>query len=484
MKTKKSILALLLTGLLIQPLAASANSTNLNLPEIGTAAVSTLSIGQEIEMGDYYLRMLRGSAPLTYDPLISEYVNKLGGKLVASADSVQTPFNFFVMRSNVLNAFAFFGGNVVIHSRLILDTDNESQLASVMAHEISHVTQRHLARAMEAQKNNSPYVWGAALGSVLLALASPEAGMAAMSTTIAGSQQSMISFTQSNEQEADRAGMRILTRAGFDPQASPEFLQKLADQARFMSKPPEILLTHPLPDSRLSDVRNRANQFAQKSVASSLDYYLVKARIAAFSNDKSAIDRILDEYKKTNNAQIAKAIIYGEALSLYTKQQYQSARSKLEPLYNQDSTNIWYVDLMTDLDLELNQKTQAIERLQAAIKANPSSQVLQLNLANAYIQNKDYQRASSLLHRYTHANNSDINGWELLATVYSAQRLRAEEMSARAEVLALQGQFAQAINLLTNAKSYTKDNQILLARLDARAAQLQQLQQRYATYQR
>lgn len=482
MQIKKSVAAVLLAGLLAQPFTVLAN--NVNLPDIGTSAVSTLSIGQEIEMGDYYLRMLRGSAPLMYDPLMAEYINNLGGKLVANADSVKTPFNFFIMRSNVLNAFAFFGGNVVIHSRLIIDTDTESQLASVMSHEISHVTQRHLARSMEDRQNNSPYIWGAALGSILLALANPEAGMAALTGTMASSQQSLISFTQSNEQEADRVGIRILAKAGFEPNASAEFLQKLADQARFMSKPPEILLTHPLPDSRLSDVRNRSNQYAHKTVASSLDYYLAKARLAVFGNNKNTITLLLSEYKKLNNAETKIAITYGEALSLYQQQSYIDAKHKLEPLLSAYPKNIWFIDLMTDIDLELNNPQSAITRLQAAIKTHPDSLVLQLNLANAYIENKDYQKATSLLHRYTHSHSDDVNGWELLATVYSKQRLRAEEMMARAEMTALQGQFPQAINLLSNAKSYVNGKQLTIARIDARIAQLQQLQQRYAAYQR
>jgi len=251
---KKVVALVLSTSLLLQN-APLVYADNINLPDIGTAAASTLSIGQEMEMGDYYMRLLRADAPIINDPVLNQYINDLGERLVLKSESVQTPFHFYIMKSNVLNAFAFFGGNVVIHSRLILDTNNESQLASVMAHEIGHVTQRHLARAMENQNRNSPYVWGATLGSLLLALANPEAGMMAMTSAMAGSTQSMISFTQNNEQEADRVGLRTLAKAGFDPYASSEFLQKLADETRFSSKPPEILLTHPLPNSRLSDIQ-------------------------------------------------------------------------------------------------------------------------------------------------------------------------------------------------------------------------------------
>jgi len=474
--------ALMLSSQIFMP--ANANNSN-TLPDIGTAAVTTLSIGQEVEMGDYYTRLLRASEPIINDPVLNEYINSLGKKLVANADSVQTPFKFYVLKSDVLNAFAYFGGNVVVHSRLITDTDTESQLASVMAHEIGHVTQRHLARAMESRNKNSPYIWGATLGSILLALASPEAGMAAISGTMAGSAQSQISFTQSNEQEADRVGLRTLVKAGFNPYASADFLQKLADEMRFMSKPPEMLLTHPLPDSRLSDIRNRSNQYAKKAVPSSLDYYLAKARLVILiGNNKNAAQILLQDYQKLDNPQAKIALGYASALVDYRGHNYVGAKTKLQPLLTSNPNNVWFIDLMTDIDLELNQKKAAIDRLLVAIKSNPNSSALQINLASAYIENKDYQKAVTLLHRYTHQYANDINGWDLLMSVYKQQRQRAQEMTTRAEILALQGQFPQAITLLKNAKKQAQDNQFTLARIDARINQLEQLQTRYAPYKR
>ncbi|OCF94947.1 M48 family metalloprotease [Gilliamella apicola] len=480
---KKAIALIVSTSLLVQN-ASIVYADNIKLPDMGTAAAATLSIGQEKEMGDYYMRLLRGSAPIINDPVLNQYINDLGKKLVSKSDSVQTPFHFYVMRSNVLNAFAFFGGNVVVHSKLILDTDNESQLASVMAHEIGHVTQRHLARAMEAQNSNSPYVWGATLGSLLLTLANPEAGMAAMTTTMASSTQSMISFTQSNEQEADRVGLRTLTKAGFDPYASSEFLQKLADQSRFSSKPPEILMTHPLPNSRLSDIRNRSLQYSKKNVTPSLNYYLAKARIAILMSNKTNARLLIEDYRKLNNEQSKIAVIYANALVDYNNNNYPKAKQQLQPLLDNDPNNIWYIDLMTDIDLALNNSSAAITRLQSALKRSPDSSALQLNLANAYVKARNYQQAVSLLHRYTFDHNDDTNGWDLLITAYGGLKSRAQEMSARAESVALEGKFPDAIRLLTNAKTQAKGNQTLIAKIDARINQLKQLQKRYAVYSR
>ncbi|UJL40305.1 M48 family metalloprotease [Salmonella enterica subsp. enterica serovar Kentucky] len=154
--------------------------------------------------------------------------------------------------------------------------DNESQLASVMAHEISHVTQRHGARDGRSKAQRAAYRW--ARWVPFAGHGQPTGGMAALTGTLAGTRRGMISFTQQNEQEADRIGIQVLQRAGFDPQAMPSFLEKLLDRARYSTRPPEILLTHPLPESRLADARNRANQMRPVVVQSSADFYLAKAR--------------------------------------------------------------------------------------------------------------------------------------------------------------------------------------------------------------
>ena len=230
---KKTLVATVIASLTLGSILPAFADTADTLPDMGTSAGSTLSIGQEMQMGDYYVRQLRGSAPLINDPLLVQYINGLGMRLVAHANSVRTPFHFYLINNDQINAFAFFGGNVVLHSALFRYSDNESELASVMAHEISHVTQRHLARAMEDQKRNAPLTWVGALGSILLAMASPQAGMAALTGTLAGSQQGLISFTRQNEEEADRIGMvnRVVPDA--------ELMTATYDMARTIAAKPQ-----------------------------------------------------------------------------------------------------------------------------------------------------------------------------------------------------------------------------------------------------
>jgi len=479
---KKSLVATLMAALLAGPATPAFADVTDQLPDMGTSAGSTLSIGQELQMGDYYVRQLRGSAPLINDPLLVQYINKLGMRLVNHANSVKTPFHFFLINNDEINAFAFFGGNVVLHSALFRYADNESQLASVMAHEISHVTQRHLARAMEDQKKNAPLTWVGALGSILLAMASPQAGMAALSGTLAGTQQGMISFTQQNEQEADRIGIQVLQRSGFDPQAMPTFLEKLLDQSRYSSRPPEILLTHPLPESRLSDSRNRANQMKPMVVQSSEDFYMAKARTLGMYNSgrNQLTNDLLDSWSK-GNIREQHAATYGRALQAMGSDKFDEARKLLQPLLVAQPGNDWYLDLATDIDLGQKKTTDAINRLKNApdLKQNP---VLQLNLANAYLQAGQHNQAAEILNRYTFAHPDDSNAWDLLAQTEAALGHRDQELAARAEVMALVGKLDQAITLLSSASSQVKLGSLQQARYDARIDQFRELQKRYLQY--
>ncbi|POD97633.1 hypothetical protein BV924_06895 [Pectobacterium odoriferum] len=483
-RLRKTVMSVLFGTLLAGNLLPAQADTQDRLPDIGTTAGGTLSINQELAMGDFYVRQLRAGAPLINDPLLSNYINQLGNRLVKQADSVRTPFHFYLIRNDDINAFAFFGGNVVLHSALFRYADSESELASVLAHEISHVTQRHLARSMESQQRSAPLTWVGALGSILLAMANPQLGMAALSGTLAGAQQGMITFTQANEQEADRIGIQVLQRAGFDPQAMPNFLQKLADQSRYASRPPEMLLTHPLPESRLSDARNRANQMRSTPVQSSQEFLFAKIRTFGMygSPDRPLNDDLLVQWEK-GNVREQLAAKYGRAIQLYQAKKYDDARNVLQPLLSSAPENPWFLDMMTDIDLGQSRATQAIARLQnvPGMQANP---VLQLNLANAYVEGKQPAAASKILYRYTYAHPDDSNGWDLLAQAAAAQGQRAEELAARAESLALSGQLDQSIRLLSNASSLVKLGSLEQARYDARIDQLRQLQQRFRQYQK
>ncbi|PSV62812.1 hypothetical protein C0W92_21285 [Photobacterium angustum] len=475
---------LLLSALLSSSIPAIASDDN-RLPEMGTTASSTLTIDKEREYGDAYMRVIRASQPVISDPLLSDYVQSLGHKLVANAEGVRTPFYFFLIQNYEINAFAFFGGHVALHSGLFLHAQSESELASVLAHEIAHVTQRHLARKMEADAKNSPLTVAALVGSLLLTVAAPEAGIAAIHATTAANIQGQINFTRSNEKEADSIGIKTLAKAGFDAHAMPRFFERLAEQYRYTSKLPAMLLTHPLPESRVTDSRMRARNYPTVVLPPSERYLLARSRVVARNagfSETSSLNWLNRELKKAAPNR-RKELNYGKALVYIDNAKYKQAHQLLDPLIAGEPDNMFYIDAATDLDLNQKQYQRAISRLVNAQKNNPDSSVLRINLANAYIEAGKYQQSIQILNRYTYDHPDDTNGWALLAKSYAKLGNRAAELASFGELLALRAQWDKAINNYMQAAQMAKLGSMEQARYDARIDQLRFQRQEFKALQ-
>jgi predicted Zn-dependent protease len=455
------------------PMLSSASTED--LPDIGTAAGGTLTINQELIYGDAYMRILRSSQPIITDPVLEEYVSDLGFQLVANADDVKTPFHFFLIRDREINAFAFFGGYVAIHSGLFLHAQEESELASVVAHEIAHVTQRHLARSMEDQARSTPLTIAALAGSLLLAIASPEAGIAALTATQAGAMQNRINYTRSNEKEADRFGLSTLAKAGFDTQAMPQFFSRLAEQYRYASTPPAMLLTHPLPEDRITDSRTRADNYPPLRLEPAVDYHLAKARIIARYVDISgdaAHDWFDRRLKSPRNADLKATYHYGKALVYLDNKQLEEAEKLLTELTDIFPTNNFVLDALSDLYLAKKEPQKAEQALVAALKFKPNNPVLNINLANVYNESEQFDKARQLLQRYTHERPNDVNGWSLLSKANLMLGNTDEELAARGELFALNANWNKAIQSYTQASQIAELGSLKQARYDARIDQI------------
>ncbi|WP_413284940.1 M48 family metalloprotease [Vibrio sp. MA40-2] len=481
LKRTRSLIALILSAYMAMPVSAANN----DLPDIGTAAAGTLTIDQELIYGDAYMRMLRASKPIVNDPVINEYITNLGHKLVANSDDVKTPFKFFMIRDRDINAFAFFGGYVALHSGLFLHASTESELASVVAHEIAHVTQRHLARSMEEQARRSPATIAALAGSLLLAIAAPEAGIAAFTATTAGNIQSQINYTRSNEKEADRFGISTLAKAGFDVNAMPTFFSRLADQYRYASTPPAMLLTHPLPQDRITDSRARAQNYSPIKLGPSIEYHLAKARIIA-RHVSIEPDAALDWFErrlKKNNAALNITYNYGKALVYLDSKKLDEAEPILTSLLKQDALNDFYLDALTDLYIYQNKPKKAVQMLENALNKKPNNPVLLINYANALIESSNYSEAVSLLQRYTHDNPTDTIGWQLLASAYGQQGKTDQNLAALGEIFALKANWNKAIQNFTQAGQIAELGSLNQARYDARIDQLLVQRDRFLSLQ-
>ncbi|MCZ8529160.1 M48 family metalloprotease [Alteromonas sp. PRIM-21] len=460
--------------------AQDANYSNKNaLPEIGVVASDAISLDKEMIVGDAVMRQMRGQSPVISDPVLDEYLQDVGNRLVVHADNAKFPFEFFWVNNDAINAFAFFGGHIGVHTGLMRRAKNESELASVLAHEISHVTQRHIARRMQAQRRSSPLALASLIGGVLIAMANPEAGIAAMQAGSAASAQLQIDYTRTNEQEADRIGIAMLARAGFDPSAAASFFSTMAEEYRMVSRPPARLLTHPLTETRIADARNRAGDYPRRYLPINKQFELAKARIKARYSFKA--DYALEYFEAAVNQDVQRskeASLYGLALAYMRNEQIDKAKKVMDKLIAGDGDNLFYLDAMTDIYISLGQPLKAVEMLAPHVQHNPRNQVLALNQANAYISAQKYDDAISLLKDFLLVRKDYQIAHQLMSEAYQKAKQFSQMHQSKAEVYALYGAYNRAVDELQYAYNFAGDNHLAKQRIRARIKQFRDQEER------
>ena len=242
-----------------------ADASRIELPDLGDPAESVLSISKEKEIGQDIMQEIRRSKVMVDDLVVQEYVSSLGYQLAFKVDGTLHDFTFFTLKSKLINAVAFPGGYIGVNAGLVATTEDESELAAVLAHEISHVTQRHMARAFAHEQMVKGPLLAAMIAGILLG---GDTAGAAITAGSAGFIQSSINFTRKNEYEADRVGIDLLGRAGFDAYSMATIFEKMQKQSKlYGSVPPEYLSTHPVHGARISDARARAGRYPRRSAS-------------------------------------------------------------------------------------------------------------------------------------------------------------------------------------------------------------------------
>ncbi len=444
------------------------------LPEIGVVASSALTIEKERVIGDIAMRQLRGALPIVNDPLLEEYIQDLGNRLVSQADNIKFPFNFFLVNNKTVNAFAFYGGNVGIHTGLVVTAENENELAAVLSHEIAHVSQRHLARSLLAQQNKSPMFLASMIGGLLIAMANPEAGIATMSAGQSAAKQSSINYTRSNEREADRIGIQILARAGYNPQGATDFFRKMAEMSRGRSKQFAFIQTHPLEESRIADARARVNLYpAGQGKISSEAFALARARIEAryYATPQENVKAFRARMVNATGPELL-AARYGLALSLLDNNQSAACLEIITPMLTAAPDNLYFLDVATDAWIAQGQTEHAIEVLQQVNRRIPRNRVVSLNLANAAIKGKRYTLAIEILKDYLLINPQHMLSHQLLAEAYGASGQKLQYHQTRAEMYALYAGYQRAIDELHSAYNFAREEKLEQQRIRARIEQL------------
>jgi predicted Zn-dependent protease len=435
---------LLAFALAIQPVAAA------DLPDLGEVSRQYFSDQEEQALGRAIMRDVYADPRYLDDPEIETYLNQLGYKLVSVSTRNQREFNFFVVNDPTINAFAMPGGNIGVHTGLLLAAQSESELASVVAHEISHVTQDHIAR-MIASQSQSYWPTMAALAVALLAARSnPNIASAAIASTQAYSIQNQLNYSRDYEREADRLGYEMLTRGGFDPRGMSGFFNRLERANRFYdSSAPAYLRTHPLTTDRIADMQARSEAAPYQQVEDSLDFQLVRARLHAQENSPQDAVLATRSALKEKRYSSETAARYGLATALLRARQFREAEAEVEKLLATKQVHPMIQQLAARSALAAGNPALALQRYQAGSAAHPVYRPLQLGLIEALLAASRSKEALAQVDQQLALYPLDRRLWRLAAQTHAQLGNRLLSHRAQAEAAALSGNLVAAIEQIS-----------------------------------
>ncbi|MEO0443655.1 MAG: M48 family metalloprotease [Pseudomonadota bacterium] len=439
---------LLLLSLLL--LCQCVHSSTNQLPTIGEP-VTIGSTAEEKRIGQAWLRLFRQQAPLNNDPLILEYTEALLARLAKHDPDAGEEFSLVVVNNREINAFAVPGGIIGVNTGLYNYAQTENQFASVMAHELAHLSQRHYSRGQQSRKGQQALNMAALLASLLIAANSDtDAGIAALSASQASFIDRQLKLSRLHEEEADRIGMETLVKAGFDPHGMVDMFEQMQRASLFSSEPPEFLLTHPITARRIADAENRARAYPNRHSASSIDYDLVRARIL-FSMEETpqqAVQRFESEIRGFSPSEQGSR--YGLVLALTAVKDYDKAHTVLSALKQQYPGQAALIIAQSNIDAGNNNLPKALADIKAAWASAPQSQALGIHYAQLLTTNQDYSAALAALNKVQQRRPNDPYLWFHIAEISGLSGDILNLHKARAEYFILNGRFNNAANQLNN----------------------------------
>ena len=420
---KRLLTALLLAGLTFVA-GAQEKPDDIQLPDLGSSANALISPQEAQDYGAMMLQQMRALDMVVNDPLLDDYINSLGFRLVSNSAKPKDHFAFFIAKDPEINAFSAPGGYIGINSGLIIITRSEDELAAVMAHEIGHITQNHLQRAYESAKKDTPLMALVALGAI--AAGGAAGGQAAAAALLGGQgmiMQKEINFTRKDEAEADRTGIMTLSKAGFDPNAMADFFQRMEEVMSADSggiQVPSLLQDHPVSAQRIADAKARAGALiaqqksqpdgnlldkanwdkqtapiayvkdptvllaANNSIPSPNNYLLMRERVRVLSDDPYRMATYYSELlaRKDGNYSTPENH-YGYALALTRSGQGIKAIPQLQPLLDKYSTSLVLRLAMADARFQAGQRGVALDMYAALNTQSPRNKAVGVAYANA-----------------------------------------------------------------------------------------------------
>ena len=469
-----SLLAAFAIALPVPPLRAQT----LNLPNLGDESAAVLTPQMERKIGEGFYRELRRDPSFLDDFEVSGYVQELGQRLIAAGPEPGLGVEFFVLKDPQINAFAMLGGWIGVNSGLIIASESESEAASVLGHEIGHLTQKHLARGFSAGQRSSIASLVASALCLLAARSNPQVAGGCLMGAQAASVQSQLAYSRDFEREADRVGFDILRKGGFDVAAMPVFFERLQRSTRILdSNAPAYVRSHPLTTERIADVRNRAQGAAYRQVAGSLTFHLVRAKLRAMTDDtidgsRDAVrfftTQIEDKtYLDASAAYLGLAYAYLQAKNVAAA---QAAFARLP----KGVSHPMFDALAARIRVAAGDAEGALALLRAAAKRHAGSRAMQWQLIEVLQTVGKHDEALALLRDQAQLYRPDPKVYELQAKSYAATGKRLAQHQAFGEHYALLGALQPAIEQYQLARCSGEGDFYQLSIIDARIRTLWQ----------
>lgn len=479
--SKPGLLPRCLAALLSVALAASAVPVRAqvdNLPRLGDAAADELSPAMERRVGESIMREMQRRGMVDDDTEVSDYLNQFAGSLAATAPAAGFDLHFFLVRDPTLNAFAMPGGYIGVHTGLIVAAQSESELASVLGHEIGHVTQRHMARMLARERQSSVLMLAALVLSALAARSNPQAigGLASLGSTLA--QQQMLTFSRDAEREADRVGLEIMRQAGFDANGMVAFLGRLQkSDSLYESRAPDYLRTHPVTSERIADIQSRIAQTRYRQHADSLEFALARAKLRALADTSSdGLRRVRAQFEQQLRERTIdeRAGWFGLATAAASQRDAPAARKALAELRRRLPTGHPFVErLAAQIELQDGDSKAALAMLDAACVRFPTSRALIMERARVLLVRHDYATAVPYLENAVSLYRGDPELWRMLSEAQGGLGQTARAHRAAAEQFVLLGATPAAIEQLKLAQRAGQLDFYAGSQLDARLRELQ-----------
>jgi predicted Zn-dependent protease len=465
---KKFVVVLAAASLTLASLVPAAE---INLPDLGSPADAVLSKNDEAQLGRAIMRQIRASGQLVEDPQITEYVNDIGHRIAAQSNyDGNHEFTFFVVDDPTINAFALPGGYIGIHTGLLDATRNEDELAGVLAHEVAHVTQRHIARAIHAGQRRSIMSTAMMLGVLLASVAGgldPQAMQGAIAVTQGTALQGQINFTRSNEHEADRVGISALAASGFDPQGMASFFEVISrNTGSAQSRVPAFLQTHPVSSARIAETRSRARDYPAVHSTDSVNYGIAKVRLEVA--DKRTAEEAIEYYEREPYEFQSDIERYGRALAYMLDGRYLEANRIFEELTNREPEVIAYHIGLADSQLELESIDESIGSYERARKLFPRNMPLIIHYAEALLKLGQAERAHEILLDLLNNAPPTPQQVRLIARAAIEAGENAEANYYMAEYRFMIGDLVGGVNFLRRALKEPKLEEIQRIRFEAR----------------